>query len=196
MNYRSITERSNFLFKDKGSKFIAIAFPCNSVHSFKENLFEIQKEFPKATHYCFAYRFSGPPILARGNDDGEPSNSAGAPILGQIQSFDLYDVAVVVVRYYGGTKLGVSGLIQAYKAASMSALENAVIINIEPSITFLIKGDFLMVSQIMPFLKKQEVPILSQNFNQEAEITIEVPVSKKEFILSKIQVQALIVREI
>lgn len=116
--------------------------------------------------------------------------------MGQIQSFELFDVAVVVIRYYGGTKLGVGGLIQAYKGVSRLALENAVIIIKEPSISFIITGDFLIVSQIMPLLKKQEVAILTQNFNQEAEITIEVPLSKKEFILSKIQKQSLIVREI
>jgi uncharacterized YigZ family protein len=186
LNYSSIAERSQFLFKEKGSKFIAIAFPCNSTESFKLNLSQIQEEFPKATHYCFAYRFYGPPISFRANDDGEPSNSAGVPILGQIQSFNLYDIAIVVVRYYGGTKLGVSGLIQAYRGASKLALENSNIIKKEPYSIYQISGDYLMISQLLAFLKKQEIKIQSQMMNEIAAIEIEVPISKKEIILSKI----------
>lgn len=186
MNYRSIAERSDFLLKEKGSKFIAIAFPCSSQKSFKEQMISIQVEYSKATHYCFAYRFLGPPISTRANDDGEPSNSAGSPILGQIQSFELLDVAVVVIRYYGGTKLGVSGLIKAYKGSAKFALENARIIDKEPTSNYHITGDYLLVSQLLAFLKKKEIKIIAQNMTQLAEIEIEVPISKVEIILSKV----------
>ena len=153
---------------------------------FKTELNEIQLEYPKATHYCYAYRFFGPPVSIRSNDDGEPSNSAGTPILGQIQSFELFDVAIVVVRYYGGTKLGVSGLVQAYKGAAKLALENSTICCKEPSINYKISGDFLSVSQLLSVLKKHEIKIITQKLVDEAEINIQIPQSKLAMIQTKL----------
>ena len=178
MIYQSITEKTSLALKEKGSKFIGVAFPCNSIDSFKSELAEIQLEFPKATHYCFGYRFFGPPVSFRANDDGEPTNSAGIPILGQIQSFNLFDIGIVVVRYYGGTKLGVGGLVQAYKGAAKLVLENSTIYYKEPSKTYKISGDFLSISQLLSMLKKQEIKIISHKLVEEAEISIEISESK------------------
>jgi len=184
--YQSISKRTSFILKEKGSKFIGVVFPCTSIDLFKSILIEIQLEYPKATHYCYAYRFFGPPVSFRVNDDGEPSNSAGTPILGQIQSFELFDVAIVVVRYYGGTKLGVSGLVQAYKGAAKSALENSTICSKEPSINYKISGDFLSISQLLSVLKKYEVKIITQKLLEEAEINIDIPESKLAMIQTKL----------
>ena len=186
MIYQSISKRTSFILKEKGSKFIGIVFPFNSIDLFKTALNEIQLEYPKATHYCYAYRFFGPPLFFRANDDGEPSNSAGTPILGQIQSFELFDVGIVVVRYYGGTKLGVSGLVQAYKSAAKSALENSTICSKEPSIHYKISGDFLSISQLLSVLKKHEIKVIFQKLSEEAEINIEVPESKLALIQTKL----------
>jgi uncharacterized YigZ family protein len=184
--YQSISKRTSFILKEKGSKFIGVAFPCASLDVFKTILNEIQLEYPKATHYCYAYRFFGPPVSIRANDDGEPSNSAGTPILGQIQSFELFDGAIVVVRYYGGTKLGVSGLVQAYKSAAKTALENSTICSKEPSINYKISGDFLSVSQLLSVLKKHEIKIITQKLLEKAEINIEIPESKLPTIQTKL----------
>jgi uncharacterized YigZ family protein len=184
--YQSITDRKSFILKEKGSKFIGVAFPCNSIDSFKSGLTDIQIEYPKATHYCYAYRFFGSPVSIRANDDGEPSNSAGTPILGQIQSFELFDVAIVVVRYYGGTKLGVSGLVQTYKGAAKSVLENSTFCLKETSSLYKISGDFLSISQLLSFLKKHEIKIISQKLFEEAEIIIELPESKLAIIEPKL----------
>ncbi len=183
MIYQSITHKTSFLLKEKGSKFIGVAFPCNSIDAFKSVLADIQIEFPKATHYCYAYRFLGPPVSFRVNDDGEPSNSAGIPIFGQIQSYELFDIGIVVVRYYGGTKLGVGGLVQAYKGAAKLVLENPIIRHQEPSNVYKILGDFLSITQLLSFLKKHEIKIISQNLVQEAEIIIELTDSKALIIL-------------
>ena len=196
MNYLSTSERSEFILKEKGSKFIAVAIPCSSTENFKENLKLIQEEFPKATHYCYAYRFFGPPVTTRANDDGEPSNSAGAPILGQIQSFDLFDIAIIVIRYYGGKKLGVSGLIQAYKNSAKIALENSQIIEKETSLTYSITGDYLSVSYLLSEIKKLKTRVLEQNLNETSQLTIEVPHSENEQILSTLETLKIKVKQI
>lgn len=124
-SYKTITGRGEGLYKEKGSKFIAIAFHVESEDEVKQKLAEVRKEFFDARHHCYAYVIGADKSLFRANDDGEPSGSAGKPILNQIYSYELTNVLVVVVRYFGGVKLGVSGLVTAYKVASREALENA-----------------------------------------------------------------------
>ncbi len=126
--YYTIENPSIAEFKDKGSKFIAYAFPVNEVKDFKEKLAAIKKEHPKATHHCFAYRIGTDGTTYRVSDDGEPSGSAGRPILGQLDSKQLTNVLVIVVRYFGGTLLGVPGLINAYKSSAAMALQLVAII--------------------------------------------------------------------
>ena len=123
--YFTVKRRSEGTYKEKGSKFIGIAVPCWNEDEAKNYLSEWRKEHHQARHLCYAYRFGLSGDIYRANDDGEPNNSAGAPILGQIQSFELSNVLIGVVRYYGGTKLGVGGLINAYRTAAKEAIEAA-----------------------------------------------------------------------
>ena len=127
--YNTITAASEGLFTDRGSKFIAYAFPIKSEEEIKEYLEEIKKEHWKARHHCYAWRLGIDGNTYRANDDGEPSGTAGKPILGQLDSFEITDTLVVVVRYFGGTKLGVGGLINAYKSAAIDALQQVEIIS-------------------------------------------------------------------
>ena len=184
MIYQTITDKTSFTLKEKGSKFIGVVFPCHSIDEFKSSLAEIQIEFPKATHYCYAYRFFGPPVSFRANDDGEPSNSAGIPILGQIQSCNLFDIGIVVVRYYGGTKLGVGGLVQAYKGAAKSVLEKCSITSKEPTKTLKISADYLSITQLLSTIKKHNIKVISQLIEQDAEIIITLPESKRNELRS------------
>ena len=127
--YNTIEKTASTEFKDRGSKFIAYAFPIQSVADFKTKLDEIRKEHPKATHHCFAYRLGTDGNNFRVNDDGEPSGTAGRPILGQIDSKNLTDLLVIVVRYFGGTLLGVAGLINAYKSSAALVLQLTPVIS-------------------------------------------------------------------
>ena len=126
--YRTLTDLSEGIYKEKGSKFIAFAVPCYNEKEAKEYLDSWRKEHYQSRHVCYAYRFGVDQKVFRANDDGEPNNSAGMPIYGQIQSFEVTNVLVVVVRYFGGVKLGVGGLISAYKIAAQMALENSEIV--------------------------------------------------------------------
>ena len=125
--YKSISARSEGLFKDNGSRFIALAYPVETVSEIKEIVDGLKKEYHDARHHCYAYRLGHEGKIFRANDDGEPSGSAGRPILGQIDSVGLSDILVVVVRYFGGIKLGIPGLIRAYKTSTSDALEKAEI---------------------------------------------------------------------
>ena len=127
-NYLSIEKRSEGIYKDRGSKFLAFAFPVYQEDEIKDILAELRKEYHDARHHCYAYRLGASKEIYRVNDDGEPSSSAGKPIFGQIQSNDLSNILIVVVRYFGGTLLGVGGLINAYRSAAADALINASII--------------------------------------------------------------------
>jgi uncharacterized YigZ family protein len=126
-SYFTIKEASQGVFKDRGSKFLACAFTVIAENEIKEHLSALRKEHPSARHHCYAWRLGAGKEAWRANDDGEPSGTAGKPILGQIQSYDLTNVLIVVVRYFGGTLLGASGLINAYKSAAADAIKNAVI---------------------------------------------------------------------
>lgn len=118
-------KKSEGLYKEKGSKFIAVAYPVKSEDEFKEAYADVKNEYHNARHHCYAYRVNPEEEEVRSNDDGEPSGTAGKPILNQLYSFELYNICVIVVRYFGGTKLGVSGLINAYKQATIDAINNA-----------------------------------------------------------------------
>lgn len=144
----TLNGESEYALSQNKSKFIAFLFPCSNEESFKEKLQSIQALHPKATHHCYSFRFLNP-NQERANDDGEPSGSAGLPILGQLKSFKLFNCACVVVRYYGGTKLGVPGLISAYKLATKEAIELNHIIAIKERQTFQIGGEY---AELMRFL--------------------------------------------
>lgn len=150
------------LFKDKNSKFIGYAFPVLSEDEVKEILENLKKEHRTARHWCYAYQLGTENISYRANDDGEPNNSAGLPIYGQIQSFELTNILIVVVRYFGGVKLGVGGLINAYRTGAQLALESAEIIEKTINKTFQLQFEYKNMSKVMRILKENDVEIINQ----------------------------------
>lgn len=165
--YQTIAAPSIGEFKEKGSKFLAYAYFVSNETDIKEKLDLLKKEHFKATHHCYAYRLGTDGKQYRANDDGEPSGTAGRPILGQIDSFGLTNLLIVVVRYYGGTKLGTSGLINAYREAAKLALENSIKIEkiIESQIDFSVP--YLKMNEVMQFLKQYEIELVSNDYSDE-----------------------------
>jgi uncharacterized YigZ family protein len=176
--YRTIRELSTGIFKEKGSKFIALAAPCYSEEEAKQLLDQWRKEHHQSRHLCYAYRLGLDKKIFRANDDGEPNNSAGIPILGQIQSFDLTNILVGVIRYFGGTKLGVGGLVQAYKTAAKESLEVADIIEVEVFSHFEIEFNYDEMPGIMNLLKQRKITISTQRFNEDCYLEINVELNK------------------
>ena len=173
-SYLTIDDVAIGEFKDRGSKFFAYAVAVHSDNDIKAFVEEIKKEHPKSRHHCFAYRVGLDGNNFRANDDGEPSGTAGRPILGQIDSFGLVNVMIIVVRYFGGTKLGVPGLINAYKSTAMDALQNATIVEKIISNTYTIAFDYAIMSDVMGFLKKNDVSIIGQDFQEKATLRISI----------------------
>lgn len=165
-------------FKDRGSKFIAYAYSINDVADFKERLASLKKEHPKAVHHCFAYRLGTDGNNFRVSDDGEPSGSAGRPILGQIDSKQLTNVLVIVVRYFGGTLLGVPGLINAYKAATQGALQAATIIQKPVLIHYRLQFDYTLMNDVMRLVKQFDCVVLKQETQLFCMIEIGIPKAK------------------
>ena len=173
-SYRSIASRSEGLFKDNGSRFIALAFPVESETELKEIVSSLKKEYHDARHHCYAYRLGYRGDIFRANDDGEPSSSAGRPILGQIDANGLSDILVVVVRYFGGIKLGIPGLIRAYKTSTADAISNARIIEKIASRRFRLSFGYLNMNDVMKTVKEMGLSPCRQEFGMEC--TMEVPV--------------------
>lgn len=162
--YLTINKPSEGIIKDRGSKFLSFAFPVDSEEEIKHELSRLRKAHPSARHHCYAFRLGADKQAYRANDDGEPSNTAGKPILGQIQSKDLTNILIVVVRYFGGTLLGVSGLINAYKLAAADAIINTEIIEKTVDNIYELKFDYLCMNDVMKIIKDEGLSILSQNF--------------------------------
>lgn len=176
--YTTISETGESLYKEKGSKFLGYAFHVVDEEDVKERIEELKKAHHNARHWCYAYRLHPETELYRINDDGEPSGSAGKPIYGQILSADLYETLVVVVRYFGGTKLGVSGLIQAYKSSAEMALENAQTEEVKITRPFRVTCDYTELDAVMRIVHQLECEIVNQNFTDTCELEIGVLVSK------------------
>ena len=162
------------LLKEKNSKFFGYAIPVTSEEDVKENLERLRKEHFSARHWCYAYQIGTEKIQYRANDDGEPNNSAGMPIYGQIQSFEVTNILVVVVRYFGGVKLGVGGLISAYKTAAQMALENATIIEKTIDKHFIISFGYAHMNKVMRIIKEKNLQIVSQKMEMDCEIEISI----------------------
>ncbi len=162
------------LLKEKNSKFFGYAIPVTSEEEVKENLERLRKEHFSARHWCYAYQIGTEKIQYRANDDGEPNNSAGMPIYGQIQSFEVTNILVVVVRYFGGVKLGVGGLISAYKTAAQMALENATIIEKTIDKHFIISFGYAHMNKVMRIIKEKNLQIVSQKMEMDCEIEISI----------------------
>lgn len=178
--YRTILESTTGEFKDRGSKFIAYAYPISHTDKAQEKINEVKKEHFKARHHCYAYRLGLDKNNFRANDDGEPSGTAGKPILGQIDKLELTNTIVIVVRYFGGTKLGTSGLINAYRTATAVALEKAVIVKKTVKDRYLISFDYSLMSDVMNALKKGNLEVVKQTFEAAASIEVAIPLSEVE----------------
>ena len=177
--YRTIVKASDeSLFKDRGSKFYGYAFPVTSEEEIKTHIESLKKQHHTARHWCYAWQLGKEYNTYRANDDGEPSNSAGMPIYGQLQSFDVTNILVVVVRYFGGTKLGVGGLVQAYKAAAQLALEKSDIAQRTIDMPFLLKFDYPEMNVVMRIIKDENIKIVKQQM--ELSCAIEIAVRKKD----------------
>ena len=171
--YKSIAFPSEeILFKEKNSKFFGYAFPIESEEEVKPLIDRLRKQHPQAVHYCYAYQIGTETIVYRANDDGEPSNSAGMSIYGQIQSYDVTNVLIVVVRIFGGVKLGVGGLITAYKTAAQMTLESSKIIEKTIDIHYLVSFDYKNINKVMRVIKEKNVEIVNQKMEMSCEIEI------------------------
>jgi uncharacterized YigZ family protein len=172
--YLTIERMSEGLYREKGSRFLAFAFPVRDEAEIKEKLEYIRKKYHDARHYSYAWRLGPSMENFRVNDDGEPSNSAGKPILGQIQAFGLTNILIVVVRYFGGTLLGVGGLIKAYKTSSHEALKNAVIIEKNVQHLFKISFGYTEMNLVMKVIKDMGLKPFDENFKLQCELKVKV----------------------
>ena len=166
------TPSAEILYKEKNSKFFGYAFPVTNEEEIKTHLEQLKKQHHGAVHFCYAYQLGTETFTFRANDDGEPSNSAGMPIYGQIQSFDVTNIVVVVVRFFGGIKLGVGGLISAYRTAAQMALEEAEIIEKTIDVHLLISFDYKNMNKVMRVIKEKNLDIINQKMNESCQIEI------------------------
>ena len=183
--YLTISKPSEGLFKDRGSKFLAFAYPVSSEEEIKEIQEKLRSDYHDARHHCFAYMLGPEKLVYRINDDGEPSSTAGKPILGQIRSFDLTNILIVVIRYFGGTKLGVGGLINAYKTASEEALKNAKIIKKTLHDIYVLKFEYPEMNEVMRIMKEEQIEQIDQNFELTCSITLSLRKADVDKVLSK-----------
>lgn len=170
VTYKTIAAKSEGYFKDKGSKFLAFAWPVCSEKETKEILDRLKKEHHNARHHCYAWRLGVDEITFRANDDGEPSSTAGKPILGQLLSFDVTNVFIVVVRYFGGTLLGTSGLINAYKTAAADALSNARIVTKTIEVKYKLHFTYPHMNDVMQIIKQENLNIVDTQFEIECDL--------------------------
>ena len=184
--YSSIASRSDGLFKDNGSRFIAQAYPVGSEEQVKDIVDRIKKEYHDARHHCYAYRIGLDGSVWRANDDGEPSGSAGRPILGQIDSAGLSDVLVVVIRYFGGIKLGIPGLIRAYRTSTADALANATVVEKVAGNDYKVTFPYLSMNSVMKVAKDLSLPQRDQSFAEECSIVLRVRLSQEADFLERI----------
>jgi len=185
--YKTITSPSEGLYKAKGSRFIARAFPVESVDEVKEILAALRKEYHDARHHCYAYRLGPGDATFRVNDDGEPANTGGKPILGQIQSFELTNILIVVVRYFGGVLLGVGGLITAYRTAAKESLVQATIVektfNCPVTVTF----PYASMNEVMRMIKDSKAQIVKQDFGTICKITVQIRIGEADRLVKQFQ---------
>jgi uncharacterized YigZ family protein len=184
--YNTIERTGTAEFKDRGSRFIAYAFPLSSKEDFKAILQSIKSEHPKATHHCFAYRLGADKTDFRVSDDGEPSGTAGRPILGQIDSRELTDILIIVVRYFGGSLLGVPGLINAYKTAASFALQVTPVVQKQVEIRYRLQFDYTMINEVMKVIKLFNCTVISRDMQLFCFMTIGIPKRNLEEVLRRL----------
>ena len=182
--YRTLKSPIQAEIKDKGSRFLAFAYPVQTAEQVKKHVDDLRQKHHKARHWCYAYRLGVDGNQFRANDDGEPSGSAGRPILGQIDSFELTDVLVVVVRYFGGTLLGVPGLIHAYKTSTQMALENAQIIEKNIEKTVRIRCEYPYLNEAIRIAKNHQAEMIEQDLQLDCRLTVRIPLANAEACLA------------
>ena len=181
--YKEIKSATTGVYKEKGSKFIAYSFPVHSEENVKEKLEEIKKLEHSARHHCYAYILKPDKSAQRANDDGEPSSTAGKPILGQILSNDLTNILIVVVRYFGGVKLGVPGLIRSYKTAALDAISNSEIITKIIKEQFAVSFKYPQMNEVMRLVKEYNLDVVNTDFQIECNLIFAVAKSKSEEVV-------------
>jgi uncharacterized YigZ family protein len=186
-HYYTIEKPSVAEFKEKGSRFLAFVYPVQTVEDFKKHLKTLKEEHPKAVHHCFAYRIGTDGNNFRTNDDGEPSGTAGKPILGQIDSRQLTNIAVVVVRYFGGTLLGVPGLINAYKTATSLALQLTPVIEKPVLVVYDLQFDYTLMNEVMMVVKRFGCTVLKSDMQLFCLMQIGVPKAEETLCIEKLQ---------
>lgn len=184
-SYKTIEIASEGIFRDKGSKFIAYAYPIRSEEEVKPIIINLRNEHSKARHWCYAYRLTPDRSVFRINDDGEPSGTAGRPILNCLLSADVTNILIVVVRYFGGTLLGVPGLINAYKNASLEALSSASIITKTVNDLYEVHFEYLQMNDVMKVVKDENLEVLNQQFDTKCILKFEVRKAHLNQVLSK-----------
>lgn len=193
--YKTIKGTSEGHYKEKGSKFIARAFHVENEEEAKECLLQMKKEYHDARHHCYAFRIHPENEFFRSNDDGEPSGTAGKPILNQILSAELFDVLVVVIRYFGGAKLGVPGLIRSYKTATRDALNQAKIIELTITRTLMLLFDYPHMNPVMRIVKEEKLHVLKQNLSLQCELTLGVERNREKIVAERLKrIPGLIVK--
>ena len=186
-SFQTIQQPGEGLYKEKGSKFLAFAYPVETELEIKERLDLLRKKYFDARHHCYAWMLGPDKNKFRASDDGEPNHSAGDPILGQIRSKDITNVLVVVVRYFGGVKLGVGGLISAYKLAAADALSQVVVIEKEVSEIFSLQYDYDATPDVMKLVKDHDLTIQQQEFQERCELHVGVTLKRKEGFLENLR---------
>ena len=184
--YHTIKAPSEGLYKEKGSKFLAFAFPVRTVEEVKAHLDQLRKDYFDARHHCYAYILGPNKDAFRANDDGEPSGTGGRPIHGQLLSADLTDTLIVVVRYFGGILLGASGLANAYKAAARDAIQNATIIEKTIDIRYRLHFEYAAMNDVMRIVKDMNPRIISQTYDNTCEIVLSIRKSEADQLRSRL----------
>lgn len=185
-HYYTIEKAAEGTFRDKGSRFIGYAYPIDAEAEIKDILGDLRASHPKARHFCWAYRLGPDKNVYRLNDDGEPGGSAGRPILNTILSAGLTNIFVVVVRYFGGTLLGVPGLINAYKTATTEALNNSITVERTINDVYQLSFSYSSTNSVMKIIKEEHLKILDQRFDMESELRVEIPQGRASAILARL----------
>jgi uncharacterized YigZ family protein len=196
-SYKTIKSFSRGVFKEKGSRFLSFAYPVSDQEEIKQIIEGIRKEYHDARHHCYAYMIGHERLIWRMNDDGEPSGTAGRPILGQINSLGLTNILIVVTRYFGGTLLGVSGLINAYRSAAFSAIQNAEIIQRNLLEFYEITFPYISINDVMKVLKEEDISQSEQSFDLECRIKLSFRKSSGEKITKRLsRIEGIVCRYI
>ncbi len=195
-SFKTIQAPAEGIFKDRGSKFVGLAFPIANEQEVKKYLHEVKKEHYQCNHHCYAFRFTTDPTVFRFSDDREPAGTAGKPILGQIQSKELTDVLVVVARYFGGTLLGVPGLIAAYKSAAAEALNNATIITKTINDVFEIVFPYEQTNEVLQWLRSEPAILKEQDYNEPCKIIFEIRRGRTSDLMQKLKNNFVLERKV